>query len=375
MGTNVDIKSIFLFKNEYYFGYLDFIVYTLITLLPLLISIAFFTLAERKAMAAVQRRKGPNVVGIWGFLQPFADGLKLIIKEIVIPNKANKFLFIFGSSLTLFLSLIGWVAIPFNPLNSLLVMNTSLLYVLVISSLGVYGILLAGWSSNSKYALLGSLRSVAQLISYEVSISLIVLPIILFSGSLSLSDIIHTQMLTIWFIYPLFPLGIIFFISILAETNRIPFDLPEAEAELVAGYNVEYSAFTFAAFFLGEYSNILMMSTLFVIFFFGGGDYISFLEFKTTHNSNSVLVDILYDFFLGLKIVSIAFIFVFVRANLPRFRFDQLMLIGWKVFLPVTLGFVFFYPALLLVLGSLDINQLPRVGSTYNFINTLLVRF
>jgi NADH-quinone oxidoreductase subunit H len=375
MFSSVYIKIIFLFKNEYYFGYLDFIIYTLIALLPLLIAIAFFTLAERKAMASIQRRKGPNVVGIWGFLQPFADGLKLIIKEIIIPNKANKFLFVFASSLTLFLSLIGWVAVPFNPLNPLITINTSLLYILVISSLGVYGILLAGWSSNSKYALLGSLRSVSQMISYEVSISLIVIPIILFSGSVSLSKIVYTQMSTIWFIYPLFPLSVVFFISILAETNRVPFDLPEAEAELVAGYNVEYSAFMFAAFFLAEYSNILMMSTLFVLFFLGGGDYMIFSYFKIHYNCDSFLTNIFYDFFLGLKIVLIAFIFVFIRANLPRFRFDQLMFIGWKIFLPVTLGAIFFYPGLLLCLGCLDIIQLPRIGSAFNYINTLAVRF
>lgn len=193
----ITLKNLFLFKNEYYFGYLDFIIYTFIGLIPLLVAIAFFTLAERKAMASIQRRKGPNVVGIWGFLQPFADGLKLIVKEIVIPNKANKFLFILGSSLTLFLSLIGWIAIPFNIFNPLLVLNTSLLYILVISSLGVYGILLAGWASNSKYALLGALRSVSQMISYEVSISLIVIPIILLSGSLSLSKIVSIQILTV----------------------------------------------------------------------------------------------------------------------------------------------------------------------------------
>lgn len=197
MVLNLYIKIIFIFKNEYYFGYLDYVIYTLIALLPLLIAIAFFTLAERKAMASIQRRKGCNVVGIWGFLQPFADGLKLIIKEIIIPNQANKFLFGFGASLTLFLSLIGWIAIPFNIFNPLVVLNTSLLYILVISSLSVYGILLAGWSSNSKYALLGSLRSVSQMVSYEVSISLIVIPIILFSGSLSLNKIIYTQILTI----------------------------------------------------------------------------------------------------------------------------------------------------------------------------------
>ena len=371
----VVIKNIFLFKNEYYFGYLDFIIYTLITLIPLLIAIAFFTLAERKAMASIQRRKGPNVVGVWGFLQPFADGLKLIIKEIIIPNKANKFLFIFGSSFTLFLSLLGWVAIPYNPFNPIFVLNTSLLYILVISSFSVYGVLLAGWASNSKYALLGALRSVSQMISYEVSISLIVIPIILLAGSVSLTKIVYVQTLTIWFIFPLFPLGIIYFISILAETNRVPFDLPEAEAELVAGYNVEYSAFTFAAFFLGEYSNILIMSTMFVLLFLGGGDYLGLLNLTNSFDNNAFIVTILYDFFLGLKIIFIGFIFVFIRANLPRFRFDQLMFIGWKIFLPVTLSAVIFYPCVLFVLGSLNITQLPRIGANFNFISSLSIKF
>ena len=367
----------FFFKHEDYFGYLDFIIYTLLALIPLLVSIAFFTLAERKAMASIQRRKGPNIVGVWGFLQPFADGLKLIIKEIIIPNKANKFLFIFGAGLTLFLSFLGWLAIPYNPFNPVFVLNTSLLYLLVISSCSVYGILLAGWASNSKYALLGALRSVSQMISYEVSISLIIIPIILFSGSLSLSKIIYVQTVTTWFIFPLFPLAIIYFISILAETNRVPFDLPEAEAELVAGYNVEYSAFTFAAFFLGEYSNILIMSSMFVIFFLGGGDYLIFLDYKNIvyGGVNNFFLIILYDFFLGLKIVLINFIFVFIRANLPRFRFDQLMFIGWKVFLPLSLAAAFFYPCTLFVLDSLKITQLPRIGSNYNFIKILSIRF
>jgi NADH-quinone oxidoreductase subunit H len=372
---NTYSKAIFIFKNEHYFGYLDFILYSIMALVPLLIAIAFFTLAERKAMAAIQRRKGANVVGFWGFLQPFADGLKLVVKEIIIPNKANRFLFIFGSSLTLFLSLIGWVVVPFNVLNPLVTINTSLLLVLVVSSLGVYGILLAGWSSNSKYALLGSLRSVSQMISYEVSISLIVIPVILLSGSLSLSTVVNSQVLTVWFIYPLFPLGAIFFVSTLAETNRIPFDLPEAEAELVAGYNVEYSAFTFASFFLGEYSNILMMSTLFVLFFLGGGDYVIPFSVKTGWNYHECLVNLGYDLFLGLKVVCIAFVFVFIRANLPRFRFDQLMFIGWKVFLPITLGFVFFYTCFFLVLECLEITQLPRIRSGFHYVNTVSIRF
>lgn len=230
-----------LFSIEYYYSNLDFVVYTILTLIPLLIVVAFFTLAERKAMASIQRRSGPNVVGMFGFLQPFADGLKLVVKEIIIPSKANNFLFILGPCMTLFLSFTGWIIISLD-LNTIIYnLNNSLLFILVISSLSVYGILLSGWASNSKYALIGSLRSVSQMISYEVSISLIIIPIILFSGSLNINQIIWIQNETIWFIAPLLPLSIIFFISILAETNRAPFDLPEAEAELVAGYNVEVS--------------------------------------------------------------------------------------------------------------------------------------
>lgn len=255
---------VFNFTIENYYGYLDMILYTLVTLVPLLLVIALFTLSERRVMASVQRRKGPNVVGFWGFLQPFADGLKLVIKELIIPNKSNKFLFIFGPSLVLFLSFIGWISLSFDIYTQILSLNYSLMYVLVISALGIYGILLSGWSSNSKYALLGSLRSVAQMISYEVSISLCVIPIVMCSASLNLNVLLYTQMKTVWFICPLLPLSIIFFISILAETNRAPFDLAEAEAELVAGYNVEYSGIAFAAFFLGEYSNILFMSGIFV---------------------------------------------------------------------------------------------------------------
>jgi len=359
------------FFIEYYYCYLDFVVYSLLTLIPLLIVVAFFTLIERKVMASIQRRKGPNVVGIFGFLQPFADGLKLVIKEVIIPNKANKFLFIFGPSVTLFLSFIGWVAISFDLNTQILNLNNSLLYVLVVSSLGVYGILLSGWASNSKYALMGSLRSVSQMISYEVSISLLVIPIILFSGSLNLNQIIYVQSKTIWFIFPLLPLSIIFFISILAETNRAPFDLPEAEAELVAGYNVEYSGIAFAAFFLGEYANILLMSSLFVIFFLGGslgiGTFFVFFE-----NFFSILIQDLYFF---IKIIFINFLFVFVRANLPRFRFDQLMFIGWKIFLPLTLSFILFFSGILISFNSLELLQIPRVGNNYDYISTLRLRF
>jgi len=362
------------FSIEYYYSTLDFIIHALLTLIPLLIVVAFFTLAERKAMASIQRRKGPNIVGIWGFLQPFADGLKLVVKEIIIPTKANKFLFVFGPFLTLFLSFIGWLAVPFEIYTRIFDLNNSLLYVLVVSSLGVYGILLSGWSSNSKYALMGALRSVSQMISYEVSISLIILPIILFSNSLNLNTIIHMQKETIWFIFPLLPISIIFFISILAETNRAPFDLPEAEAELVAGYNVEYSAIMFAAFFLGEYANILLMSSLFVIFFLGGGHF-----FITKQGSGSLL-----SFFFNssswvivfsIKTICITFLFIFVRANLPRFRFDQLMYIGWKIFLPLTLSFIFFFTGFLFSLKGLDIVQTPYFNSSFNYIDSFALRF
>ena len=360
------------FSIESYFSYFDYIFYTVLTLVPLLIVVAFFTLAERKAMAAVQRRKGPNVVGIFGFLQPFADGLKLVVKEIIMPTKSNKFLFVFGPSITLFLSFTGWVSISFDIYTQILNLNASLLYVLVISSLGVYGILLSGWASNSKYALMGALRSVAQMISYEVSISLIIIPIILLCGSLNLNKIVYIQMKTIWFFFPLLPLAIIFFISILAETNRAPFDLPEAEAELVAGYNVEYSAILFAAFFLGEYANILLMCSLYVIFFLGGGAFITSEVFLLSRGFSTIVG---LDLFFSIKSIFIAFTFIFVRSNLPRFRFDQLMYIGWKIFLPLTLGFVFFFSGVLWTADSLEISSLPRTGSAFNYLESLSIRF
>lgn len=365
-------SSLITFSYTNYYSYLDFLIYSLLTIVPILITVAFFTLIERKVMASIQRRRGPNVVGLFGVLQPFADALKLIVKEIIIPNKANKFLFIFAPLLTLFLSLLGWICIVFDLYTLVFNINSSLLFILVVSSLGVYGILLAGWSSNSKYALMGCLRSVSQMISYEVSISLIVIPIILLSGSLNLNKIVYSQAKTIWFLFPLFPLSIIFFVSILAETNRAPFDLPEAEAELVAGYNVEYSAITFAAFFLGEYANILLMSSLFVIFFLGGGMIFT----GSFYLINKNLLNIIWqDFFFIIKIIFINFLFIFVRANLPRFRFDQLMFIGWKIFLPLTLGFVLFFSGILLSVNCLEILQCPRVGSAYDFIMIFCVRF
>lgn len=314
----------------------------IVSLVLLLVSIAYFTLAERKFIASVQRRRGPNIIGFWGLLQPLADGLKLVVKEIVVPTFSNKRLFVFAPFLTLILSFSGWAVIP-NSFDSYIVdFNLSLMYVLVISALGVYGILLAGWSSNSKYALLGGLRSVSQMISYEVSISLIIIPIIIMSGSLNLIDIVYVQSNSVWFFMPLFPLGVIFFISILAETNRTPFDLPEAEAELVAGYNVEYSSIIFAMFFLGEYGNILLMSSLFVVLFLGGWTLLNYFP----------------ELIFSIKIGVLVFFFIFVRANVPRYRYDQLMQLGWKVFLPVTLSGIFLCSGILLSFNALKLKQL-----------------
>ena len=320
--------------------WLNSIILSILTLIPLLIGVAFFTLAERKIMAGVQRRTGPNVVGFLGILQPFADGLKLVLKEIIYPSKSNYVLFTFSPMLVLFLSFISWPALPFNLQTIFIDFEYTLLFFLTISSLSVYGILLAGWSSNSKYALLGGIRSISQMIAYEISISLILLPVIAFSGSLNILLIMSFQKM-VWYVLPFFPLSIIFFISILAETNRTPFDLAEAEAELVAGYNVEYSGIIFAAFFLAEYANILLMAAFFVILFCGGWSF-SFL---------------LAPLFLSLKIVIIAFLFIFIRSNVPRYRFDQLMFIGWKVFLPLTFAFVLFYCGFLIAFNLAPINQ------------------
>lgn len=297
---------------------------------PLLLAIAFLTLAERKVMASMQRRKGPNVVGFMGLLQPIADGLKLLVKEPVLPSSANLVIFLFAPVLTFLLSQVGWAVIPFGQGLVLADLDVGLLYVFAISSLGVYGIITAGWSSNSKYAFLGSLRSAAQMVSYEVSIGLILITVLLCAGSLNLTQIVMAQE-KIWFCVPLFPLFIMFFISCLAETNRAPFDLPEAEAELVAGYNVEYSSMGFALFFLGEYANMIVMSSLSALFFLGGWlPPINLL----------IMFWIPGVFWFGIKIIFFLFLFVWVRAAFPRYRYDQLMSLGWKVFLPLSLAWV-----------------------------------
>jgi NADH-quinone oxidoreductase subunit H len=327
-----------------------------------LLSVAFLTGAERKVMSSMQQRKGPNVVGFLGLLQPIADGLKLFAKETVIPSSSNPVNFALAPILTFFLSLLSWAVIPVNVGFSLSDLNLGLIYLFAVSSLGVYGIILAGWSSNSKYAFLGALRSAAQMISYEVSMGLILITVLLCAGSLNLSYICVSQK-AVWFFVPLLPLAVLFLVSILAETNRAPFDLPEAEAELVSGYNVEYSAFGFALFFLGEYANMILMSSLTVVFFFGGWFGFSFLlplsHFAMLGNTFDVLFFILSYFsqslFFSLKICLVLFFFIWVRASFPRYRYDQLMRLGWKIFLPLSLAFVVFVAGFLKSVSALPI--------------------
>lgn len=310
---------------------------------PLLVAVAYLTLAERKVMASMQRRKGPSTVGFFGLLQPLADGLKLLIKEPVVPSSANTVVFLAAPVVTFLLALISWAVIPFGDGTVLCDLNVGVLYIFAISSLGVYGVITAGWASNSKYAFLGALRSTAQMVSYEVSIGLIMITVLMCVGSLNVSAIVLAQQ-KVWFGIPLFPLLLLFFISCLAETNRAPFDLPEAEAELVAGYNVEYSSMGFALFFLGEYANMVMMSVLCVILFMGGW----LPPFSLT-----LCYWIPGSMWLGLKTMLFLFLYVWVRAAFPRYRYDQLMRLGWKVFLPLSLAWVLFVAGALMAFGLL----------------------
>jgi NADH-quinone oxidoreductase subunit H len=302
----------------------------LLVTVPLLICVAMLTYFERKVIAAMQLRRGPNVVGPLGLLQPFADGLKLLCKETIIPAQANKVVFLLAPMLTFILALVGWAVIPLSAQYVIANVNVGVLYLFAVSSLGVYGIIMAGWASNSKYAFLGAIRSSAQMVSYEVSIGFVIVTVLLCVGSLNLSDIVLAQQRH-WFAGPLFPMFVVFFISALAETNRHPFDLPEAEGELVAGYNVEYSSMSFALFFLGEYANMILMSGITSILFLGGW----------LPPFDHPLLNAVPGFvWFALKIAFILFCFIWMRATLPRYRYDQLMRLGWKIFLPFSLFWV-----------------------------------
>lgn len=323
-----------------------FIIKYLSLIVPILLSVAFLTLLERKILGAIQRRKGPNVVGFWGLLQPFSDALKLLIKETIIPSVSSRLLFFFAPILTFALSLLTWLVIPFGFGFVLSDLNIGLLYIFCISSLSVYGIIIAGWSSNSRYAFLGALRSSAQMISYEVSIGLILMSLIVPVGSLNLTDLVIYQSETFWFVITHFPCFIMFLVSMLAETSRPPFDLPEAEAELVSGYNVEYSSAGFALFFIGEYANIIFMSCLCVILFLGGWSFFG--------------LEVLFDNYFGIlifnvKVLCILFFFIWVRSAFPRYRFDQLMKLGWKVFLPFAFSFFIFMSGMAYMCSALPL--------------------
>ena len=299
-------------------------------IVPLLTAVAYLTYAERKVIGAMQLRKGPNVVGPFGLLQPIADGVKLLFKETILPAGANRVVFIAAPMLTFVLGLIGWAVIPFGEGIVLADINVGILYLFAISSLGVYGVIMAGWASNSKYPFLGALRSAAQMVSYEVSMGFVIITVLLCVGSLNLTDIVLAQK-GLWFAVPLLPMFVIFFISTLAETNRSPFDLAEGESEIVAGFFLEYSAMTFALFFLGEYANMILMSAMTTILFLGG-----WLPILDVAPFNWIPGPI---WFAG-KVALVLFVFLWVRATFPRYRYDQLMRLGWKVFLPFSLFWV-----------------------------------
>lgn len=312
-------------------------------LVPLLVAVAYLTYAERKVIAAMQLRKGPNVVGPLGLLQPLADGIKLLFKETILPAGANRVVFVLAPVLTFSLAMVAWAVIPVADGWVIADINVGILFLFAISSLGVYGVIMAGWASNSKYPFLGALRSAAQMVSYEVSMGFVIITVLLCVGSLNLTDIVLAQK-TVWFCIPLLPMFVIFFISTLAETNRAPFDLPEGESELVAGYFVEYSAMTFALFFLGEYANMILMSGMTVILFMGG--WLPPLDIAPLNWIPGPI------WFFG-KVALVLFVFLWVRATFPRYRYDQLMRLGWKVFLPFSLLWVVLTAGVLITFGWL----------------------
>ena len=336
-----------LMQNEYMVIYilplLWIVVKVLLIIVPLLVAMAYLTYAERKIMAAMHLRQGPMMVGVFGLLQPLADGLKLLGKETLIPNRANKVLFVMAPMLTFMLSLVVWSVVPFGEGLVLADINVGILYLYAVSSLGVYGLVLAGWASNSRYSLIGGMRSAAQMISYEVSIGLVFVTVLLTTGSLNLTEIVTTDR-PLWVSVLLFPMFVVFVISALAETNRCPFDLPEGESELAGGYNVEYSSMTFALFFLGEYLNMILMGVLTSILFLGGWLPPFGIE----------ALDFVPGFiWFAMKVCFILFVFIWARATLPRYRYDQLMRLGWKVFLPFTMFWVVVVAGVLLCAGAL----------------------
>jgi NADH-quinone oxidoreductase subunit H len=319
------------------------VVYTLIVTVGVLLAVAYLTYAERKVMSAMQRRQGPNLVGPFGLLQPIADGVKLFSKETIIPSQSHRVVFLLSPMILFALSLVAWVVIPFDKGWVLANINVGVLYLFAVSSMGVYGVVMAGWASNSRYAFLGGLRSASQMVSYEVSMGLIIVCVLLVTGSLNLQEIVEVQR-PLWVQALLFPMFVVFLISILAETNRAPFDLPEGESEITGGFMVEYSAMSFALFFLGEYANMILMSAITVVLFLGGWlppfgmDFLSFVP------------GIIW---FALKTALILFVFIWARATLPRFRYDQLMRLGWKVFLPLTLVWVVFTAGILMSFEAL----------------------
>lgn len=321
----MSILNVYFIFNSIHFHIFYYLVLFILTLLPILIAVAYIILAERKVMASIQRRKGPNVVGLFGLLQPFIDAVKLLTKEQIYPLFSNLFIFWIGPVLTLIVSLLSWMFIPFNYNNFYYDFNYSLLFLLTISSFSVYGLSISGWSSNSKYAILGAVRTISQFISYELVLTISLLPVIFLTGSLNFIDIVSYQAKSVWFIIPLWPIAYIFFIAMLAETNRTPFDLPEAEAELVAGYNVEYSSVFFIFFMFAEYNSLLVMSTLFSLVFLGGWNWL-----------------LAHEITLSLKITFISLLFILIRATQPRFRFDQLLILCWKKLLPLSFSIFLF---------------------------------